>query len=817
MPNEVKKAIGRHGLGVFLLVAAVAAAAPGRAGAGEGGPDNMLDFTRAVVVAPADLTGPERKAVEMLVDEVERRSFVRWPVVHEWPGDAHAVIIVGSAAAIGPLTGPFSGRIAPPDTPRPDGYRVQSASAGTVGAALVAGDDARGTLFGVGRLLRELRITKHSVLVPDGLHIDTAPRYPLRGHQFGYRPKVNTYDGWTVAMFEQYIRDLVVFGANAVEVMPPRTDDDADSPHFTLPPIDMMAAVSQLAADYGLEFWIWYPAMDPDYSKAETVQAALAEWGAVFERLPHITAVFVPGGDPGHTQPKHLMALLEKEAEVLHRTHPNATMWMAPQGFDAEWMDEFLGIMRGDQPDWLTGIVFGPQVRMSLPELRKAIPEQYPIRRYPDITHTIRCQYPVPDWDIAYVRTQDREVINPRPTQYANIFRLWQDEAVGFITYSEGVNDDVNKAVWSALGWDPDVDVTGVLREYGRYFIGAPYADDFAQILLALERNWSGPLLTNDGVNTTLQQVCALEARVTPQVQLLWRFQQVVYRAHYDAFVRTRLVYETDLEERAMDALRRAEALGSPLAMDEAERILNRARTEPVAQDLRARVFEMAEALYQSIRMQLSVPRYKAIAVGRGANLDLIDRPLNSADWLKARFAEIRAIESEPARLAAIAGILNWANPGPGGFYDDLGNPSCQPHLIRPCPIAEDPECRVTAYCGFDDEPNMRISSSRFGETRFDTPLRMRYTGLDPEAGYTLRVVYGGDNHRPKVRCDANDRIEVHPFIAKKYPPEPLDFDLPREATRGGTLDLAWRQEPGAGGNGRGCQVAEVWLVKKGR
>ena len=25
----------------------------------------------------------------------------------------------------------------------------------------------------------------------------------------------------------------------------------------------------------------------------------------------------------------------------------------------------------------------------------------------------------------------------------------------GFLTYSEGCNDDVNKAVWSALGWDP--------------------------------------------------------------------------------------------------------------------------------------------------------------------------------------------------------------------------------------------------------------------------------------------------------------------------------------------------------------------------
>ena len=31
-------------------------------------------------------------------------------------------------------------------------------------------------------------------------------------------------------------------------------------------------------------------------------------------------------------------------------------------------------------------------------------------------------------------------------------------------------------------------------------------------------------------------------------------------------------------------------------------------------------MFQLAEALYQSVRMQLSVPLYRAIAVGRGAN-----------------------------------------------------------------------------------------------------------------------------------------------------------------------------------------------------
>ncbi len=56
--------------------------------------------------------------------------------------------------------------------------------------------------------------------------------------------------------------------------------------------------------------------------------------------------------------------------------------------------------------------------------------------------------------------------------------------------------------------------------------------------------------------------------------------------------------------------------------------------------------------------MQLSVRRYQAISVGRGANLDEIDKPLNHAPNLKNRFDEIRKLSSEPERLAAITELL---------------------------------------------------------------------------------------------------------------------------------------------------------------
>jgi hypothetical protein len=510
------------------------------------------------------------------------------------------------------------------------------------------------------------------------------------------------------------------------------------------------------------------------------------------------------------------MALLKRQAENLHRYHPRAQVWVSPQGFGRDWLEEFYACLR-QEPDWLGGVVYGPQVRVSLPELRRAVPARYPIRRYPDITHSLQCQYPVPDWDLAYALTEAREVINPRPLDQARIFRALQDHALGFVTYSEGCNDDVNKVVWSALGWDPEARLPDVLGEYGRYFIGPQHADDFAQGLLALERNWRGPLLTNEGVETTLRQFQDLERRASPQDLLNWRFQQALYRAYYDAYQRARLLYETELEERALEELRRAREVGSRLALGRAEAVLDRAVTRQVAADRRARVFELAEALYQSIRMQLSVKRYQASAVDRGANLDTVDVPLNNRLWLKERFAGLRRLDSEAGRLRGIDEILRWIDPGPGGFYDELGNPSRQPHLVRGPDYDQDPGFLRSPLAGFAYRPGWRLSWCRHAEALYDAPLRLRYAGLDPEARYRVRVVYAGDGFRTRIRLLANDAVEVHPFLRKEPQVRPVEFDVPREATPGGSLTLTWQQEPGRGGNGRGCQVAEVWLLKRER
>lgn len=789
------------------------------------GPAMDLELRNATLVTPPQLSRQEQKAVTLLVEEVEKRTHFRWQQTSTWPSSNVPVIAVGPLSTLGEIAGPYQKEIKSAGERPPEGYRLVVKNGTAQPAVLVIGNDARGVLFGVGRLLRELHMGKGSATLADGLNLVSAPKYALRGHQLGYRPKCNSYDAWDLPTWEQYFRDLAVFGCNAIELIPPRSDDDADSPHFPRPPMEMMSGMSQLADDYGLDVWVWYPAMDKDYADPATVDSALREWGEVFQKLSRIDHVFVPGGDPGHTRPNVLLALLKKQTENLHRYHPKAQMWVSPQSFDQSWLEEFIEILNREQPAWLSGVVFGPQVRVSLPRLRELVPKQYPIRHYPDITHSRQCQYPVPDWDVAYALTEARECINPRPEGEAVIFRKTQPYTIGFLSYSEGCNDDVNKFIWCGLGWDPDTQVPDILRQYSRYFIGDTFADEFAQGLLALERNWQGPLRANEGVQRTLMQFQALERRASPTQLKNWRFQQALFRAYYDAYVQRRLIHETELEAQALELLRAAPTTGSRLAMADAGKVLDAAVTSPVARDLRERIFELGEALFQSIGMQLSVEKYKAIAVDRGASLDTLDYPLNNRAWLNEQFASIRKLTSEAERLKALEEILHWTDPGPGGFYDDVGNVAAQPHLVRGAGFQGDPGAMESPRVDFeedlvldepDENPGMarRISWMDHAETLYDAALQMHYTALDPSAQYRLRVMYAGDSPKKKMRLVANNGLEIHPFLAKPFPFKTLEFEIPQAATSQGDLTLTWFGEPGLGGNGRGCQVSEVWLLK---
>src|SRR5262245_23063473 len=151
-----------------------------------------LDLTRAVVVTPPNQSGPAAKAVQMLVEEVESRSMVRWDRAEKWPTSKNPIVVVGAADEVRKLLDKRGiRRPGPAAQPKPEGYQIGVAADGATPVVWVSGNDPRGVVFGVGRLLRELRLGRLKVTLPEGFQEESTPTTVLRGHQIGYRPKTN--------------------------------------------------------------------------------------------------------------------------------------------------------------------------------------------------------------------------------------------------------------------------------------------------------------------------------------------------------------------------------------------------------------------------------------------------------------------------------------------------------------------------------------------------------------------------------------------------------------------------------------------------
>ena len=317
----------------------------------------------------------------------------------------------------------------------------------------------------------------------------------------------------------------------------------------------------------------------------------------------------------------------------MKRSHPNAEMWPSaqqPHSIPA-WGEDLIKELE-KLPDEIDGIITGPNRAFEIDELRRRLPAKYPIRLYPDITHNVRCEYPVhfdrDDWHFALATGLSRECTNPRPREYRRIHRLTRRYVVGSVSYSEGVNDDVNKFVWSDMDYFPDCDLRTTLLDYSRlFFFGAP-ADTIADGILALELNWQCDPAENPTIDSTLETFERLR-REYPFLNENWRFLQLLMRAECDKLLRSRRLFELELIRSA----RRAAFDG------ELEDVREFLELEPGDEylELRADISRIAQRLFRLIGMQLDVEHYGADSWERGAILETIDLPVTDREWLLGR------------------------------------------------------------------------------------------------------------------------------------------------------------------------------------
>src|ERR1700722_18579453 len=115
-----------------------------------------VDLKNASIVTAPILTPQEKQAVTMLQDEIAKRTRITLPIVSRIEKGS-AIFVSEHPILPGVMNAPAGA----------EGFRVQ-----TIGdTVVVAGNDSRGTLFGIGWLLRHLHMDRDTLDAPDDLKI----------------------------------------------------------------------------------------------------------------------------------------------------------------------------------------------------------------------------------------------------------------------------------------------------------------------------------------------------------------------------------------------------------------------------------------------------------------------------------------------------------------------------------------------------------------------------------------------------------------------------------------------------------------------
>ncbi len=581
----------------------------------------------------------------------------------------------------------------------------------------------RGLIFAVGRLLRKMTPAENGgIRVSCAVLGSYSPKKPIRGHQTGFRGISNTYDAWDAAQFRRYALELMFFGANTVEHIP-SLGEKHNAPLMRCEPNELLRQVSVDCDSLDLDLSLWIPNEDAP------IETLMRRREALFRSLRRLDAVFVPGSDPGDRPAEECIEICARTAKLLSGIHPKAKVWpsaQAPHG-QPDWGERFLQAFRENGAE-LAGVITGPNRAFPIDTLAQKLPAGVPIRFYPDITHTLRCEHPVhfwaDDWHYAYASTLSRECVDPRPEEYARLHKTVSRYTVGSVSYSEGVNDDLNKAVWSALEWAPYTPLREILEDYARLYLWGADPSLAADGILGLEQNWNAAPDLSASIAHTLA-VWERIGETAPGLRNNWRYLAFLFRAVCDAYIRARFLFESDL-------VTQAEALLLAGRLSQAETVLHSSCPQQIA-SLRDRLDRLSDLLFETIGMQLSVSRHGASGWERGATLDTIDRPITDREWLCDRLLAAKKTD-DPAGFMKRCVCRN--RMGDGDFYFSF---ALDGQAALGAAQAPDP------YMDFQgDRPNVNNGTLPVClQKLFDhTEISACIAGLACGADYELRVTY---------------------------------------------------------------------------
>ena len=118
----------------------------------------VVDLSHTSVFVPQDVDGPEAAAVQLLVSEVAKRTGVSWRVSAsdslENRKACESCILIGRSNQFRPSS--LVPSALPAGAMKPEAFQIETMRTGSAHRLMIAGEDDRGVLYGIGFLLRHI-------------------------------------------------------------------------------------------------------------------------------------------------------------------------------------------------------------------------------------------------------------------------------------------------------------------------------------------------------------------------------------------------------------------------------------------------------------------------------------------------------------------------------------------------------------------------------------------------------------------------------------------------------------------------------------
>jgi hypothetical protein len=699
---------------------------------------------------------------------------------------------------------------------------------------------------------------------------------------------------WTQAEVESKIADFALAGANVLQVAVTSTEDDPTYRCIKGLGLKTIVHWSGNAGSGPTEWQAQESIGRIGYlcpSVPEARQALLRAVDAAFSKSPHFDYVSFAGGDGGGCECDRckpygavFIRLVEDYATIVHKYHPDAQVMFTNQKFDNE---DDLAIFRylrenpntgirafcvgpgSDAMSWQPGHRqhhrmdlfryprFGPFSRY-MQEIVHQLPPHVDLAFYNEITHWRYAQhayvqaYPRPDKDgnhppqwnhFIYERmpdpylTQvyDRLTFYAWPRFYRWVFGEVVRNGLGDCTHSSGTHDHFNQWMWQRLLWSPHRTAEDLVDEYARAWFGPEAAPLMAKAVFLMEeylqRDPERPITRKTSIDRYYDLVMQAGKAMPDHLRdRSWLWREYAQKAAIDK--RTKLAVGQQMALQRSVERDIAGVLAKSGSSDRSDR-----SAEPNLNALVSRCLARLARLTETPAMRRL--REEAVRLGdesntlygvRSEGLVSLDHDFIGLGWLKRQLERAGAAAGEGKR-ELLQTIAEYENPGPGGFYDNLGTGESAPHLVQGYPYDHG-----QPYVGDMLDEGNRISQRTMAYTQDEAEgITLRYEGLDPKARYRVRFTLVRPWFQPRYAHRMNQKSQsiyadsVALAEGLQLPEKMSDFfsfDIPPEATADGALTISFRKMPDVAAGDRvsveqwrncggwGTLCSEVWLMK---